>query len=243
MLELTDLSKRFGGVKAVDQVSLTIDEGVVHGLIGPNGAGKTTLINLISGLLKASGGQLTLRGKSIDSLEAHQRARAGLARTFQNLRVYPNLTVSQNISVAASASASRTAGDHGKVIREAIRRFDLEDKQHLPASVLSYGHMRRLEIVRALALSPSVLMLDEPAAGMNQQETEALVSGLEWIRDNHGCAILVIDHDLRFIMRVCEKITVMSMGRVLTTGLPEEVSADPRVIAAYLGDSADGHLI
>ncbi|OED37272.1 ABC transporter ATP-binding protein [Chromatiales bacterium (ex Bugula neritina AB1)] len=242
MLELTELSKHFGGVKAVDQVSLTIEKGVVHGLIGPNGAGKTTLINLISGLLKASGGNLSLNGKLINSMEAHQRAKAGLARTFQNLRIYRNLTVAQNISVAASAAETSNGNNHATIIDEAIQRFDLNDKQHLQASVLSYGHMRRLEIVRALALSPRVLMLDEPAAGMNQQETEELIGGLEWIRDNHGCAILVIDHDLRFIMSVCERITVMSMGKVLTTGLPQEVSADPRVVAAYLGENAGGHL-
>ncbi|MFT5046573.1 MAG: branched-chain amino acid transport system ATP-binding protein [Porticoccaceae bacterium] len=244
MLELHQLTKHFGGVKAVDSVSLTINDGVVHGLIGPNGAGKTTLINLISGLLVHSSGTLKLDGQPIDDLEAHERARIGLARTFQNLRIYPNLTVEQNIAVAASAavnarSAAATASASTiDIVQEAMNRFDLHDKRNLQASVLSYGHMRRLEIVRALALKPSVLMLDEPAAGMNQQETEDLKNGLDWIRNTSRCAILVIDHDLRFIMSVCEKITVMSMGKVLMTGLPSEVSADPRVVAAYLGETS-----
>lgn len=246
MLELHQLTKHFGGVKAVDSVSLTVDDGVVHGLIGPNGAGKTTLINLISGLLVHSSGTLKLDGQSIDRLEAHERARIGLARTFQNLRIYPNLTVEQNIAVAASASrsaGSATASANSDIVQEAMNRFDLHDKRALQASVLSYGHMRRLEIVRALALKPSVLMLDEPAAGMNQQETEDLKNGLDWIRNTCRCAILVIDHDLRFIMSVCERITVMSMGKVLMTGLPSEVSTDPRVVAAYLGETATEHQI
>lgn len=242
MLKLRSVSKHFGGVKAVNDVSLDIDDGIVHGLIGPNGAGKTTLINLISGLLRHNSGNIFLGGKSVDSLDAHQRARIGIARTFQNLRIYPNLSVEQNIDVArSSARAAKRIGDAAD-IEEAMNRFDLGNKRHLMASVLSYGHMRRLEIVRALALRPSILMLDEPAAGMNETETEDLIAGLDWIRDHHRCAILVIDHDLRFIMTVCNRITVLSMGAVLTTGLPSDVSADPQVIAAYLGDNATGLL-
>lgn len=236
MLELHNISKHFGGVKAVSDVSLQIEQGLVHGLIGPNGAGKTTLINLISGLLKHSGGSIKLAGSAIDTLEAHQRARLGIARTFQNLRIYPNLTVEQNIDVARSTAQIGSRAPLAEKLDEAIQRFDLDSKRQDMAGALSYGHMRRLEIVRALALSPSILMLDEPAAGMNRQETEDLIGGLEWIRDNHTCAILVIDHDLRFIMSVCDRITVMSMGTVLLTAPPSEVAADPRVIAAYLGE-------
>ncbi|MFK7859743.1 MAG: ABC transporter ATP-binding protein [Granulosicoccus sp.] len=236
MLELTDISKRFGGVRAVDGVSLHVDADSVHGLIGPNGAGKTTLINLISGLLVHNDGSIVLKGRDIGKAPAHQRAQRGVARTFQNLRIYPNLTVQQNIEVAASTvSRSDSRGNSG-LIEEAIKQFDLIGKRQLYASELSYGHMRRLEIVRALALAPHVLMLDEPAAGMNQEETEQLIDGLQWVKQNHACAMLVIDHDLRFIMSVCDRITVMSMGRVLTTGTPSEVSGDPTVIAAYLGE-------
>lgn len=241
MLSLKAISRDFGGVQAVDAVSLDIEPGIVHGLIGPNGAGKTTLINLVSGLLRLSSGSITLDGASIDQLEVHERARTGIARTFQNLRVYQNLTVQQNIDVAAGSRRHSSAAADAGLVQEAINRFDLADKLQSLASVLSYGHMRRLEIVRALALAPKVLMLDEPAAGMNQQETADLVGGLEWIRDNHNCSILVIDHDLRFIMSVCNRITVMSMGAVLMTGLPSEVSTDPRVVAAYLGENAATH--
>ena len=238
MLSLNKVSRDFGGVQAVDAVSLDIEPGIVHGLIGPNGAGKTTLLNLVSGLLRLSTGSITLDGTAIDHLEAHDRARKGIARTFQNLRVYQNLTVQQNIDVAAGSRRKTSNQAHSRLVQEAIQRFDLADKLSLLSSVLSYGHMRRLEIVRALALAPKVLMLDEPAAGMNQQETTDLIGGLEWIRDNYDCSILVIDHDLRFIMSVCNRITVMSMGAVLMTGSPSEVSTDPRVVAAYLGESA-----
>lgn len=236
MLELGGVSKRFGGVKAVDGVSLQVASNSVHGLIGPNGAGKTTLINLISGLLVHNEGSIVLNGHDIGNAQAHQRAQNGVARTFQNLRIYPNLTVQQNIEVAGSTvSRSRSMQDSNRV-EEAIEQFDLGDKRRLYASELSYGHMRRLEIVRALALRPYILMLDEPAAGMNQEETEHLIEGLQWVKKNHSCAMLVIDHDLRFIMSVCDRITVMNMGRVLTTGTPSEVSTDPAVIAAYLGE-------
>jgi len=237
MLELQSVSRHFGGVKAVDDVSLTIEDGVVHGLIGPNGAGKTTLINLISGLLQHTSGHISLAGQSVDHLSAHERARIGIARTFQNLRIYPNLTVEQNIDVASSSARAAGRSGDSELISEAIARFDLNDKREHMASVLSYGHLRRLEIVRALALVPAILLLDEPAAGMNETETQDLVTGLEWIRDRHACAILVIDHDLRFIMTVCNCITVLSMGTVLVTGLPSEVSSNPQVIAAYLGDT------
>ncbi len=236
MLELVEVSKRFGGVQAVDAVSLQVDSDSVHGLIGPNGAGKTTLINLISGLLVHSSGNIRLNGRDIGDFQAHQRARYGVARTFQNLRIYPNLTVQQNIEVAASTVTRTDRRQQASPVEEAIQQFDLADKRRLYASELSYGHMRRLEIVRALALVPHVLMLDEPAAGMNQEETEQLIEGLQWVKQNHPCAMLVIDHDLRFIMSVCDRITVMNMGSVLSSGAPADVSKDPAVIAAYLGE-------
>lgn len=236
MLELAGVSKRFGGVQAVDGVNLAIPSDSVHGLIGPNGAGKTTLINLISGLLVHSDGSIMLNGEDIGKTQAHQRAQRGVARTFQNLRIYPNLTVQQNIEVAGSTVPRSDTRRDNERVEEAIQQFDLADKLRLYASELSYGHMRRLEIVRALALVPHVLMLDEPAAGMNQEETEQLIAGLQWVKQNHTCAMLVIDHDLRFIMNVCDQITVMNMGQVLTTGTPNEVSTDPAVIAAYLGE-------
>tara|TARA_B100000927_G_scaffold198569_1_gene160538 strand:- start:205 stop:912 length:708 start_codon:yes stop_codon:yes gene_type:complete len=234
VLKLDCISKNFGGVKAVSQVSLEIGEGDVLGLIGPNGAGKSTLINLITGLLTPDLGKIFLSDLDITSQKPYQRARLGLARTFQNLRIYPNLSVGQNIEVASISSnySSRTMNfDLDKI----INIFDLEDKIDLASEELSYGHLRRLEIVRALALNPLVLLLDEPAAGMNENETKELSNSLKWVQNNIACAILVIDHDLKFIMGVCDKITVMNMGEVIASGKPNEISNNKRVKEAYIG--------
>jgi len=234
VLKLDCISKNFGGVKAVSQVSLEIGEGDVLGLIGPNGAGKSTLINLITGLLTPDVGKIFLSNLDITSQKPYQRARLGLARTFQNLRIYPNLSVGQNIEVASISSnySSRTMNfDLDKI----INIFDLEDKIDLASEELSYGHLRRLEIVRALALNPLVLLLDEPAAGMNENETKELSNSLKWVQNNIACAIIVIDHDLKFIMGVCDKITVMNMGEVIASGKPNEISNNKRVKEAYIG--------
>ena len=234
MLRLDTISKKFGGVKAVSQVSLELSDGDVLGLIGPNGAGKSTLINLITGLLTPDEGQIYLSNLNITSKKPFERARLGLARTFQNLRIYPNLSVGQNIEVASISSnySSRTMNfDLDKI----INIFDLDDKIDLASEELSYGHLRRLEIVRALALNPLVLLLDEPAAGMNENETKELSNSLKWVQNNIACAIIVIDHDLKFIMGVCDKITVMNMGEVIASGKPNEISNNKRVKEAYIG--------
>ena len=234
MLRLDSISKKFGGVKAVSQVSLELSDGDVLGLIGPNGAGKSTLINLITGLLTPDEGQIYLSNLDITSKKPFERARLGLARTFQNLRIYPNLSVGQNIEVASISSnySSRTMNfDLDKI----INIFDLDDKIDLASEELSYGHLRRLEIVRALALNPLVLLLDEPAAGMNENETKELSNSLKWVQNNIACAIIVIDHDLKFIMGVCDKITVMNMGEVIASGKPNEISNNKRVKEAYIG--------
>lgn len=234
MLELKGVSKTFGGVKAVQDVTMSVASGEVRGLIGPNGAGKSTLINLISGLLVHSTGAMFLDGAPLDALSVQRRARQGISRTFQNLRVFSSLTVQQNIDVAGYSGA---AGDRGgELLREAIERFDLADKLNERAGSLAYGQLRRLEIVRALALSPRMLMLDEPAAGMNERETEALGRALRWVRDQSECAILVIDHDLKFIMVLSERVTVMNMGKVIAEGTPKEVMENRQVIDAYLGE-------
>jgi len=234
MLSLQNISKSFGGVKAVSDVSLEIEKGDVLGLIGPNGAGKSTLINLISGLLAPDNGAIYLSGKNITSRKSYERARLGLARTFQNLRIYPNLTVGQNIEVA-EISSQYSERKETKNLDEIIHVFDLSDKADLASDELSYGHLRRLEIVRALALNPLVLLLDEPAAGMNENETQELSNSLRWVQENNSCAIIVIDHDLKFIMGVCDKITVMNMGEVIASGKPNEISNDARVKEAYIG--------
>lgn len=235
MLELRSVTKTFGGVRAVQDVSLALSSGEVRGLIGPNGAGKSTLVNLISGLLTHSTGQMTLDGVALDGLPARRRAELGIARTFQNLRIFPSLSVQQNIDVAGYTGA-RTGRHAAGLVRDAIAQFGLADKLNARADSLAYGQLRRLEIVRALALEPTVLMLDEPAAGMNEQETEALGQSLHWVRHRSDCAMLVIDHDLKFIMSLCERITVLNMGSVIAEGSPREVSENRQVIDAYLGE-------
>ena len=232
MLRVEGVSKTFGGVRAVDDVSFTVAETEIHGLIGPNGAGKTTMINLISGFLTPSAGRILLGDAVMSGQPPEAVARAGIARTFQNLRLFKNLTVRRNIEVAEGHA--RHAGD-AALIGDAIARFGLDPVLDLAPDALSYGHMRRLEIVRALALRPKVLLLDEPAAGMNTEETEELFRNLLWLRERHPCAILLIDHDLKFIMSASETLTVMNMGRLLASGLPQDVTKNTEVIRAYLG--------
>ena len=235
MLELNGLSKSFGGVKAVNNVSLRISAKEVRGLIGPNGAGKSTLVNLISGLLKQSEGSLKLDGTLLDGLSAPKRAQMGIGRTFQNLRVFPSLTVLQNIEVAQSTTRGN-GPKHEKFVQSAIMKFNLTDSLNIRAGNLAYGHLRRLEIVRALALKPKIIMLDEPAAGMNEHETKVLAEALRWLRQKSDCAMLVIDHDLKFIMALCDTITVLNMGSVIADGKPNEVANNRQVIDAYLGE-------
>jgi len=231
VLDLNGITKTFGGIHAVEDVTMSVASGEVRGLIGPNGAGKTTLVNLISGLLAHSAGNLSLDGEPLDRLCAHQRAALGVARTFQNLRVFPSLSVAQNIDVA------RYSGRGSAMVDAAIAEFGLSDKLNQSAGSLAYGQLRRLEIVRALALNPRVLMLDEPAAGMNEQETDALGRSLSWVRSHSDCAILVIDHDLKFIMSLCDRITVLNMGTVIAEGAPKDITKNQEVIDAYLGET------
>jgi len=180
--------------------------------------------------MSCSEGQITLADQSMNRLNAHNRARAGIARTFQNLRVFPSLSVAQNIDVA------HYNGKQGPLVKAAIEVFDLKDKLAYPASVLSYGHLRRLEIVRALALNPILLMLDEPAAGMNELETQQLRHSLEWVSSESDCALLVIDHDLKFIMSLCKRIFVLNMGELIAEGTPTEITRNQMVVDAYLGE-------
>jgi len=229
MLSLHNVGKTFGGVRALHEVSMNLNAGEIYGLIGPNGAGKSTLVNLISGVLSCSEGILKLADEPINRMSAHQRARRGIARTFQNLRIFPSLSVAQNIDVA------RYSAGRSELADAAIETFDLSGKLAQPAGSLSYGHLRRLEIVRALALKPKLLMLDEPAAGMNEQETQALGDALAWVRSQSDCCMLVIDHDLRFIMSLCKHIFVLNMGSLIADGTPEEITRNQKVVDAYLG--------
>ncbi|MBN9890343.1 ABC transporter ATP-binding protein [Salipiger abyssi] len=232
MLEVRGISKTFGGVRAVDDVSFTVARGEIHGLIGPNGAGKTTMLNLISGLLTPSAGRIVLDGAEVQGMSADRRARAGIARTFQNLRLFRNLSVRRNIELAEIHARDSADKD---LLDDAIDRFGLRPVLDEAPGSLPYGQMRRLEIVRALALRPKVMMLDEPAAGMNHDETDALFENLSWLRQRHPCSIVLIEHDLKFIMSACERLTVMNMGRLLATGHPAEITRNQEVIKAYLG--------
>ena len=240
MLRVDNLSKHFGGVYAVREVSLACERGEILGLIGPNGAGKTTLMNLITGVSPSDAGTVTLDEKTLNGLSARKCARAGVARTFQNIRLFDHLTVRQNVEVAFTTSEFHRSEEAGGItIDHLLDQMDLLDRADRPAPMLPYGYQRRLEIARALALAPDYLLLDEPAAGMNRVESTALIESIRFIRDEYGWGIVVIDHDLRFIMNVCERIAVLHMGELIALGTPQEVRDDPRVIEVYIGARND----
>ncbi|MGB8841985.1 MAG: ABC transporter ATP-binding protein [Aliidongia sp.] len=233
LLEIAGLGRRFSGVVAVDGVSFTVEAGAAHGLIGPNGAGKTTCFNLISGLAAADAGEITLDGSRIDALPVHARTRAGLARTFQNIRLFGEMSVLENTLCGqhcrrrperAAKAAAFDLLDLVGLAGEAVRRAD----------ALSYGDQRRLEIARALASTPKLLLLDEPAAGMNPTETSELAALLQRVRAR-GTTLLLVEHDMHFVMKLCDRITVLNFGRVIAEGSPREIREDAGVIEAYLG--------
>ena len=231
------LSKQFGGIFAVNDVSLTCKQGELLGLIGPNGAGKTTLLNLISGFIAPDNGEIKIGSERIEGLAPELCARAGVARTFQNIRLFGKLTVRQNIEVAyTTATRYRPGNFTASVPEKVISILNLEDETDVKAETLAYGVQRRVEIARALALSPSLLLLDEPAAGMNEQETSVLLETIKNIRQLFGCAIIVIDHDLRFIMNLCDRIYVMHMGEIIAEDVPSKIRYNERVQEVYLGN-------
>jgi branched-chain amino acid transport system ATP-binding protein len=238
MLEISGIEKQFGGVRALRDVSLQCDAGEIRGLIGPNGAGKSSLINVVSGVLTPDKGKVVLAGRDVAGKGPEAAARAGVARTFQNLRLFASLSVAQNIEVAlTSARALRPAAVAAFDLYAEMAAFALTERAEDAARTLSYGDQRRLEILRALALGPRVLLLDEPAAGMNDVESLELADLIRGIRDRFSCTIIVIDHDLHFIMRLCERITVMDMGAVIAEGPVDVVRRDPKVIEIYLGST------
>jgi branched-chain amino acid transport system ATP-binding protein len=248
VLEVSHVSKRFGGLQALSDVSLAISHGHIHGLIGPNGAGKTTFFNVITGLYSPDAGEFKLQGRPYQPTAVHEVARAGIARTFQNIRLFANMTVLQNVMVGRHvrthgsvwATVFRTRGfvqQEEQMRRHAQDLLDLVGlsawAQH-PARTLSYGDQRRLEMARALATEPRLLALDEPAAGMNPTEKSQLRALIDRIR-RQGCTVLLIEHDVKLVMGLCDQVTVLDHGQVICQGTAAQVQADPQVIEAYLG--------
>lgn len=236
-IEVTALSKRYAGLTAVENVSIAIPPNSITGLIGPNGAGKSTLVDMVSGHTRPSGGSIRIDGKPFERAAPHVVARAGVARTFQNIRIFAGMTVLENVLVAAR-QVERTIAAAERVARHELATAGLLDAAGRLASSLPYGARRQLEIARALALDPQFLLLDEPAAGMNPVETQRLIDMLAQVRAERGLGIVLIEHDLKLVMNHCERVIVLDQGRVIANGAPAEVQKNPAVIAAYLGSRA-----
>ena len=233
VLLLEDVVKLFRGLRALDGVSLSVAEGEIVGLIGPNGSGKTTLLNVASGVLRPTAGRVVVGGVDATGRRPHELARLGVGRTFQQIRLFAEMTVGENVEVGAVAR-----GQDDRLVAELLERLGLTGVRERLAVTLPYGQQRRVEIARALAGKPRFILLDEPAAGMNEAESDALLETIKAIRDDEGCAILIVDHDLRLIMRLCERIHVLAEGRTISEGTADSVRRDPAVIQAYLGAAA-----
>jgi branched-chain amino acid transport system ATP-binding protein len=252
ILEIRSLNKNFGGLKAVRDFSIQIPKGHLVGLIGPNGAGKTTVFNLITGVYEATSGSIRYKGDETVGLPPHMITKMGVARTFQNVRLFPNLTVLDNVRIAYHTHAGygmmdsilRTPRFNQKErelterTQEFLSVFNLQNRQGEIARNLPYGEQRRLEIARALAAAPELLLLDEPAAGMNPKESVQLMDLIQFIRERFNLTILLIEHQMRVVMGICMAITVMDFGEVIARGTPMEIQSNPRVVEAYLGPGA-----
>lgn len=250
LLKVDNVSMVFGGLRAVSNLSMHIDEGELIGLIGPNGAGKTTAFNMITGVYTPTEGKVYFNGKQSSGKKSYQVTQMGMARTFQNIRLFSELSVIDNVKIAYNMHVTYNLADaivrDGKYLSEEeyitqkaldlLKIFHLEEEAHEVAKNLPYGKQRRLEIARALATEPKLLLLDEPAAGMNPQETKELMEMIRWIRKEFNLSILLIEHDMGLVMGVCERIYVLEYGMKIAEGTPEEIKHNKRVIEAYLGE-------
>jgi branched-chain amino acid transport system ATP-binding protein len=249
-LEVRGLGKSFGGLRAVHDVTFTVRTGAIFGLIGPNGAGKTTVFNLVSGVYAPDAGTIRLGDVDLAALSPARIAAAGVARTFQNVRLFAELTALENLLVARESreragllSALARTRAHVRFEKAARARamellsvFGLESVAGAPATTLPYGHQRRLEIARAMMLEPKLLLLDEPAAGMSTAEADALTERIRWLRDTFGVTVALVEHNMRVVMNACEEVHVLDHGETIAHGTPAEVRASPAVVAAYLGE-------
>lgn len=238
LLEIRGVKKRFGGNIVLDGIDLKVNKGEIRSIIGPNGAGKTTLFNLISGIFRADAGEILFEGKRIDKLKPHQICKMGIARTFQNAKPFLSMTVLQNV-VSGLLFGSENVSHIGSAEKEAMKilKFvDLENKSHILVDSLTIGDIRRLEIARAIACKPKLILLDEVLAGLTVQEIETALRFISKLRDEKGMTILLVEHNLRVVMKISDQVSALHLGKIISSGKPEQVANDKRVIESYMGE-------